>query len=152
MLPLGGVQCGQLLHVALGCGCINENAADDGGCACTQYIIENGIDTEADYPYKAEDGSCDRRKERRIVVTIDAIEDVPPRNETALMQVGTLRFLAPLPLCSSVPWPVIVLVVLAAQGIHWRRASIKVTQRAKVAMAPVILHNGRSVGVAAFPA
>ena len=52
-----------------------------------QYIIENGIDTEADYPYKAQDGSCDRHKERRIVVTIDAVEDVPPQNETALMQV-----------------------------------------------------------------
>ena len=56
-------------------------------CGCVQYIIDNGgIDTEEDYPYKAEDGKCDTSKERVGVVTIDSVENVPPKNETALMQ------------------------------------------------------------------
>lgn len=51
------------------------------------YIITNGgIDTEADYPYVAQDDKCSTKKEGRKVVTLDAWEAVPPGNETALMQ------------------------------------------------------------------
>ena len=52
-----------------------------------QYIINNGgIAAEASYPYTAEDGTCDRSKQKQTVVSIDAVETVPPSNETALMQ------------------------------------------------------------------
>ncbi|CAM6025082.1 unnamed protein product [Sphagnum balticum] len=47
------------------------------------YIIEiGGIDTEADYPYTGQDGSC---QPSRNVVTINNYEDVPADNETALV-------------------------------------------------------------------
>ena len=40
-----------------------------------QWIIENkGIDTEDDYPYTAEDGTCSGKKKNRHVVTIDGYE------------------------------------------------------------------------------
>ena len=52
------------------------------------FIIRNGgLDTEADYKYKAADGVCNVAKERRHVVTIDSYEDVPPMNEAALQKV-----------------------------------------------------------------
>ncbi len=51
------------------------------------YILKNsGIDTENDYPYRAEQGYCNARKEGRHVVTIDGYEDVPHNNEQALMR------------------------------------------------------------------
>ena len=49
------------------------------------FIIRNGgLDTEADYKYKAADGVCNIAKEKRHVVTIDSYEDVPPMDESAL--------------------------------------------------------------------
>lgn len=51
-----------------------------------QFIIKNkGIDTEADYPYTAEDGTCDTLKKKNgKVVTIDGYEDVPENDEISL--------------------------------------------------------------------
>ncbi len=49
------------------------------------FIIENGgLDTERDYKYKAQQGTCNLAKEKRHVVTIDNYEDVPPNDEVAL--------------------------------------------------------------------
>ncbi|KAK2079410.1 hypothetical protein QBZ16_003101 [Prototheca wickerhamii] len=50
-----------------------------------EYVLKNGgLDSEEDYPYTAEEGVCDRRREKRHVVTIDGYEDVPRMNEGAL--------------------------------------------------------------------
>ncbi|KAL6660771.1 hypothetical protein ACP70R_001806 [Stipagrostis hirtigluma subsp. patula] len=50
-----------------------------------QFIKRNGgITTEANYPYRAEQGTCDRAKERSHDVTIDGYEDVPANDEDAL--------------------------------------------------------------------
>ena len=52
-----------------------------------EYILNNGgIDLESDYPYHAEQGYCNARKEGRHAVTIDGYEDVPHNDEQALMQ------------------------------------------------------------------
>jgi hypothetical protein len=49
------------------------------------FIKENGgIDTEDDYPYTAQDGTCIKAKRNRRVVTIDGYEDVPENDENAL--------------------------------------------------------------------
>ena len=51
-----------------------------------EFIIKNGgIDTEEDYPYKADDGQCDVYRKNAKVVTIDSYEDVPVNDEKALM-------------------------------------------------------------------
>ena len=53
------------------------------------FIISNGgIDTEKDFKYVAEEEKCSLKRENRHVVTIDGYQDVPPNNETALMQVS----------------------------------------------------------------
>ncbi|CAK0787246.1 hypothetical protein CVIRNUC_010463 [Coccomyxa viridis] len=54
-----------------------------------EYITENGgIDTEADYPYLAEDAKCEFKKEGKSPrdATLDGFMHVPARNETALAQ------------------------------------------------------------------
>ncbi|KAK9830270.1 hypothetical protein WJX72_010697 [[Myrmecia] bisecta] len=73
--------------------CDTKPPYSDAGCeggdfaGGMHYIIENeGIDTEDDYPYLAHDARCHKRRAHRGVVTIDAFEDVPTFNETALMQ------------------------------------------------------------------
>ncbi len=40
-----------------------------------------GIDTEEDYPYTAEEGMCQRDKLRRHALSIDGFEDVPENSE-----------------------------------------------------------------------
>jgi xylem cysteine proteinase len=53
------------------------------------YIIQNGgIDTEADYPYTATDGTCQTTQN---VVSIDDYADVPENNETALVQAVSVQ-------------------------------------------------------------
>lgn len=50
-----------------------------------QFIVKNGgIDSEADYPYKAQDGVCDTNRKISHVVTIDGYEDVPTNDEKSL--------------------------------------------------------------------
>eukprot|EP00245_Coleochaete_scutata_P007951 TRINITY_DN2377_c0_g1_i3.p1 TRINITY_DN2377_c0_g1~~TRINITY_DN2377_c0_g1_i3.p1 ORF type:complete len:299 (+),score=54.01 TRINITY_DN2377_c0_g1_i3:70-966(+) len=50
-----------------------------------EFIIKNGgIDTEEDYPYKAENERCDIDRENAHVVTIDDYEDVPHNSEDDL--------------------------------------------------------------------
>ncbi|CAM8935972.1 unnamed protein product [Rhodiola kirilowii] len=52
-----------------------------------EFIIKNGgIDSEADYPYKANDGKCDTYRKNARVVSIDGYEDVPVNNESALQK------------------------------------------------------------------
>jgi len=50
-----------------------------------QFIIDNGgLDSEDDYPYTANDGSCDAYRKNAHVVTIDSYEDVPENDEKSL--------------------------------------------------------------------
>lgn len=52
-----------------------------------QFIINNGgIGSEADYPYKAQDGVCDTNRKISHVVTIDGYEDVPTNDEKSLQK------------------------------------------------------------------
>lgn len=52
-----------------------------------QYVVKNGgIDTEGDYPYTARDGSCQKSKQKKHVVTITGYRDVPQNDEAALAQ------------------------------------------------------------------
>ncbi|ERN13683.1 hypothetical protein AMTRI_Chr06g177240 [Amborella trichopoda] len=51
------------------------------------YIKKNGgLTTEENYPYVAEDGTCDANKENSHVVVIDGHENVPVNNEDALLK------------------------------------------------------------------
>ena len=67
--------------------------ASDSGCNgglmdyAFKFVVENGgLDTEKDYPYTPVEHRCDSQRENRHVVTIDGYRDVPPGNETALME------------------------------------------------------------------
>lgn len=52
-----------------------------------EYIKKNGgIDTEADYGYWSLGTYCNTLKEGRHVVTIDGYEDVPAKDEGALLK------------------------------------------------------------------
>jgi len=51
-----------------------------------QYIISNGgITTEANYPYTAQDGTCNTQAASQVATTITAYTDVASMNETALI-------------------------------------------------------------------
>jgi len=55
-----------------------------------QYIISNGgLDTEADYPYTARDGLCNKAKESTKVASISGFTDVPANNEAQLIAAVT---------------------------------------------------------------
>ncbi|KAL6610463.1 hypothetical protein ACP70R_040432 [Stipagrostis hirtigluma subsp. patula] len=52
-----------------------------------KFVIKNGgIDTEDDYPYRQADGTCNKNKLKRRVVTIDGYTDVPSNDEDMLLQ------------------------------------------------------------------
>uniref|UniRef100_A0A0D9WIE7 Granulins domain-containing protein n=1 Tax=Leersia perrieri TaxID=77586 RepID=A0A0D9WIE7_9ORYZ len=52
-----------------------------------KFVVKNGgIDTEQDYPYRETDGTCNKNKLKRRVVTIDGYKDVPANNEDLLLQ------------------------------------------------------------------
>ncbi|XP_020216660.1 vignain [Cajanus cajan] len=50
------------------------------------FIKQNGITTENNYPYEAKDGICDLSKESEPKVSIDGHETVPVNNEAALLK------------------------------------------------------------------
>ncbi|XP_066370841.1 cysteine proteinase COT44-like [Miscanthus floridulus] len=58
-----------------------------------QFVINNGgIDTEADYPFIATDGTCDVNKENdEKVATIDGFVEVPSNSETALQEAVAIQ-------------------------------------------------------------
>ncbi|KAL4185713.1 hypothetical protein AMTRI_Chr10g7310 [Amborella trichopoda] len=52
-----------------------------------EFIINNhGLTTEAKYPYKAVDGTCNTKKASSGAATITGYEDVPTKNEKALVK------------------------------------------------------------------
>ncbi|KAI9120088.1 hypothetical protein K1719_009057 [Acacia pycnantha] len=52
-----------------------------------KFIINNGINSEANYPYKGVDGTCNANEEDNHEVTINGYEDVPANSEQALQNV-----------------------------------------------------------------
>lgn len=68
--------------------CVSECKGCNGGRQDTafKWVTKNGgITTEADYPYKAQNGTCDTTKAKNYAAEITSYEDVPSGNETALM-------------------------------------------------------------------
>lgn len=66
---------------------------EDEGCAgglmdeAFKFIIQNnGLSTEAEYPYQGVDGTCKKNKANKHVVTITGYEDVPANSERALQK------------------------------------------------------------------
>ncbi|KAJ0973044.1 hypothetical protein J5N97_021003 [Dioscorea zingiberensis] len=54
-----------------------------------KFIVENqGLTTEANYPYTASDGTCNNKKELSHVATISDYEDVPANSESSLLKVA----------------------------------------------------------------
>ena len=51
-----------------------------------QYIINNGgITTESNYPYTAQDGTCNAAKEKQVAAKVASFTDVTPNSEADLM-------------------------------------------------------------------
>ncbi|KAK8686293.1 hypothetical protein V6N13_125320 [Hibiscus sabdariffa] len=66
-----------------------ENQGCNGGLMDTAFDFikkKGGITTESNYPYKADDGTCDVSKENSPAVSIDGHEDVPENDEDALLK------------------------------------------------------------------
>ncbi|KAL5864726.1 hypothetical protein ACOSQ3_002240 [Xanthoceras sorbifolium] len=52
-----------------------------------KFIQQNkGLTTEANYPYKGVDGTCNAKKEANHAANINGFEDVPSNNEKALLK------------------------------------------------------------------
>ncbi|CAM8908871.1 unnamed protein product [Rhodiola kirilowii] len=67
--------------------CDSTNDGCEGGYMdyAFEWVVSNGgIDTEADYPYTGEDGTCNTTKEETKAVTIDGYEDVD-ESDSALL-------------------------------------------------------------------
>lgn len=66
-----------------------ENQGCNGGLMDLAFDFikkKGGITTEKNYPYTADDGRCNSKKENSPAVTIDGHEDVPANNEDALLK------------------------------------------------------------------
>ncbi|KHN32068.1 Vignain [Glycine soja] len=70
-----------------------DTKGEDQGCAggfmdgAFKFIIQNhGLNTEANYPYKAVDGKCNANEAANHAATITGYEDVPVNNEKALQK------------------------------------------------------------------
>jgi len=67
--------------------CSSENHSCEGGLMdyAFKFVIQNGgIDSESDYPYQPEDGTCDLRKRGNHVATFTGYQDVTPNSADQL--------------------------------------------------------------------
>ncbi|XP_050225494.1 vignain [Mercurialis annua] len=68
---------------------IEQNQGCNGGLMDIAFEFiqrKGGITTEINYPYEAEDGTCNTSKENAPVVSIDGHENVPENDEAALLK------------------------------------------------------------------
>ncbi|WCJ36178.1 Cysteine proteinases superfamily protein [Euphorbia peplus] len=68
---------------------IEQNQGCNGGLMDNAFDFikkRGGLTAEANYPYEAEDGTCNVSKENAPVVSIDGHEDVPENDEDALLK------------------------------------------------------------------
>ncbi|NP_001312206.1 senescence-specific cysteine protease SAG12-like precursor [Nicotiana tabacum] len=71
------------------CDVEGEDEGCSGGLLDTafDFILKNkGLTTEANYPYKGEDGVCNKKKSALSAAKIAGYEDVPANSEKALLQ------------------------------------------------------------------
>ncbi|KAL9256009.1 Cysteine proteinase mucunain-like protein [Drosera capensis] len=65
----------------------NNNGCDDGNLNhAFEFIVNNGISYEEDYPYTGREGTCDQTRKNARVVTIDCFEPVPRKDEKSLQK------------------------------------------------------------------
>lgn len=67
--------------------CSTQNHSCEGGLMdyAFQFVISNGgIDSESDYPYNPEDGTCNLAKRSKHVATFSGFKDVTPNNAAQL--------------------------------------------------------------------
>lgn len=77
---------------------IDCDTATNHGCAggwpeaAYNYMVENqGISSEARYEYQGRDGICDTKKASEHAAKISGHENVPPKNEEALLKAVTVQ-------------------------------------------------------------
>ncbi|KAJ4830637.1 hypothetical protein Tsubulata_036749, partial [Turnera subulata] len=80
---------GQCEQELVDCDTKGEDQGCQGGLMDDAFkFVEqiHGITTETNYPYTAQDGTCNSKKEGSHAATITGYEDVPANNEAALMK------------------------------------------------------------------
>ncbi|XP_073128767.1 senescence-specific cysteine protease SAG39-like [Henckelia pumila] len=87
-----GIKTGKLVSLSeqelVDCDFKQNNKGCDGGFMneAFKFIIHQGLSTEANYPYKGENGICNKKKESSRVAKITGFENVPPKDESALLK------------------------------------------------------------------
>ncbi|KAL9259624.1 Cysteine proteinase RD21A-like protein [Drosera capensis] len=68
--------------------CDANNDGCDGGdlIYAFEFIVNNGISFEEDYPYTGREGTCDQARKTARVVAIDGFESVPRKDEKSLQK------------------------------------------------------------------
>ncbi|XP_060526650.1 cathepsin L-like [Cylas formicarius] len=70
--------------------CASEEKYSDSGCLqgiivpTFQYMVDEGVETEEDYPYEGRDGSCSR-DESKITARVQSYVEIPQFDEDALL-------------------------------------------------------------------
>ena len=87
------LKTGKLISLAeqelVDCDTSGEDQGCEGGLMddAFEFIIQNkGLATEANYPYKGVDGTCNKNKEASHAAQITGYEDVPANSENALLK------------------------------------------------------------------
>ncbi|KAI4333518.1 hypothetical protein L6164_018312 [Bauhinia variegata] len=70
------------------CDRSNGNQGCGGGLMdnAFKFVQQNGLTTEANYPYQGTDGTCNNNKEASSAAKINGYEDVPANSEDALLK------------------------------------------------------------------
>ncbi|KAI7739581.1 hypothetical protein M8C21_016158, partial [Ambrosia artemisiifolia] len=93
-----GITTGKLISLSeqelMDCDRSGEDQGCEGGYMDDgfDFIVKNkGINTEAAYPYKAVDATCNTKKEGVAAAKITGHEDVPANSETALLKAVAMQ-------------------------------------------------------------
>lgn len=92
------IKSGKLVSLSeqelIDCDVNGEDQGCGGGLMDTafKFIVDNhGINSEANYPFVGEDGSCNTKKSSVSAVKISGFEDVPENSEAALLKAVTAQ-------------------------------------------------------------